>query len=192
MNRLLQKYIVCAFVWLLGCISALAATADPKMSCEQFKAGLAQALHRNGDKVAMPANFQVAYSSADDPHIRFQYTGADGLSGNLNCVKRQFESFDISADLGESDVRENGLRLVQSLLLAQAALCARGEMSDDACRSAVQGIAKEAISRFGRDRDRGSKHPSGDWFQSFDNATQLDVSVNEGGAVIALTYSSSP
>jgi hypothetical protein len=168
--------------------SALAQTADDKMSCEQFRSALTETIHREGDKVAVPSDFQVAYSAPDDTRIQYQYAGIVGLSGSLNCVKGRFASFGISADLSETDAHEDGLRQLRSWALAQAALCARGGMSDDSCQSETLAIAKKAMDQFTKEADRDSRHPSGDRVEHFGNETQLDIDVTEGGLTISVAY----
>ncbi len=126
----MSKIVLCLGCALLAPVtfgSALAQLADAKMTCERFKAAVTQSIHRQGDKVAIPSDFEVAYSSPGDPHIRYTYAGIVGLSGNLNCVTGKFASFDISTDLGAGDLREKWSP-ANSVMVAgsSSALCPRG------------------------------------------------------------------
>lgn len=175
-----------AFVTIFN-ISVAAEQPDPNMSCEQFKATLAEVIHKEGDKVAVPSGFQVDYSTPGDPHIRYRYAETTGISGHLDCVNGNFAGFDISADLGETDIRTNGLRLIRSWALTEAALCTRERMTDDSCHLATLAIAKAAMTQFLEARNRGSEHPNGDSLKDFTN-TELDITFTDSGTVISLKY----
>jgi hypothetical protein len=173
---------------LLAADSAIAAeqTSAP-MTCEAFKAALTEAIHAAGNKVATPNDFKVAFKEDGTTHIRYEFSGIAGLTGDLNCYESdRFQSIDAATGIvSDSDI-ENEKRVGRVKALASAALCATEKSRPVKCAKVMSAIFHKAYSEFAASKRRGEPSPRGDNYQDFPYGSRAEVSIVQDGISVSV------
>ena len=160
------------------CVTA--PTFAAPLTCQAFKDRLIAVIHAQGDLVAPPGPFNVAYQGEADPHVRYGYNNIVGLKGSLNC-----QAGDTSGDMegfvhmaGNQDDRHKGKR---RFALASAALCTLEPMPAERCGSIVLKVAFEALVESEAAKARGETEPTGDQDEDVTPKTRLNIGFNANG-----------
>lgn len=133
------------------------------MTCKEFGRALWNAIHDDGDKVALPNLENVAYRRPDGTFVRYSVTGIVGLDGSLRCENHdEFEAFDVGTNIPD-DKTEAALRILRLQNLAAAAICAVTipRPKAHACSTVSLVTAGAVIDAYGVARVRGEVGPAG-------------------------------
>jgi hypothetical protein len=151
-------------------------------TCDAFEATLAKQIDAQGNRVAQPAEYKIAFKEQGNPDVRLTFSGIRGLDGNIHCRNGtdNFLSFDASASIDSEDKAENTFRIIRLKALAAAALCVRWPMSTSACRTKVEMLTAKAIRDFTKAKARGESSLLSESQFELPDKSSLSVDANEG------------
>jgi hypothetical protein len=191
-------FLATAAVFALAIGAAIAAPREPRpappMSCQAFKARLAEEIAKGGDRVLDPEFSPVAVADVSGIDERHGFSNVRGLSGDLTCLTSDdhFVIVKMEAEVSQLD-DETIASILRLKALAAAALGVVVELSALAAKRAVEGVVDEARSEFASDDLRGEINPRGYAFRRYSDipggldAAQIAVSFERGKISVAVS-----
>jgi hypothetical protein len=187
-----------AAVFALAVGAAVAAPREPRpapaMSCQAFKARLAEEIAKGGDRVVDPDFSPVAVADVSGLDERHAFSNVRGLSGDLTCLTSDDHFIIVEMEAEVSQLDDEAIASILRLkALGAAALGAVVDLSPPAAKRAVEGVVDEARSEFASDDLRGEITPRGYAFRRYSdvpgalNAAQIAVSFERGKISIAVS-----
>jgi hypothetical protein len=177
---------------------AMGATHAPRpaaaMSCQAFKARLAEEVAKGGDRVIDPEFSPAAVADVSGLEERHAFSNVRGLSGDLTCGASDdhFVIVEAAADVPQLD-DEAIAKVLRIKALAAAALGVVVDLSAPEAKRAVEGVVDEARRAFASDDLRGEINPRGFAFRRYSDvpggfdAAQIAVSFERGKVSIAVS-----
>ena len=155
-----HPFVPLAVFWLAFASPAVAADGGV-LTCDQFRQRLDRTIRDMGDRVAPPGALKPSYAGGDSGK-RFDWDGIVGLSGTMNCSKRDaFEDFGIA--IAEATRTSDDLPVVlqRFMELASASTCALADATPDACRALVKTMTLGSLAQFRDAAGKGDAMPTG-------------------------------
>ncbi len=166
----------------------------PAMSCQAFKARLAEEVAKGGDRVVDPVFSPAAAADVSRYEGRHAFSNVHGLSGDLTCgaSNDHFVIVEMAADVPRLD-DEAIARVLRIKALAAAALGVVVDLSAPEAKRAVEGVVDEARRDFASADLRGEITPRGYAFRDYADVpgsldfARIAVSFDRGKISVAVS-----
>jgi hypothetical protein len=171
-----MKILAAISLTILIDLAAVAAAAEsrvsfaPGLSCDQFKARLAESIAKGGSKVIAPETSTNITEAQGSPQIRYEFHNIAGIEGGLTCEGAdRFDNIDMSSKFDQQNA-EGFKRFHRLHALAAAALCAEVNISQDECSDDISNLFSAARKEMLADDLRGRQEPIGDITKTYPSA----------------------
>lgn len=196
MRKIMFAATAALFALAIG--AAIAAPRQPRpasaMSCQTFKARLAEEIAKGGDRVVDPAFSPVGVADVSGFLEHHGFSNVRGLAGDLTCAASNdhFVIVRMEAEVPQLD-DETIASILRLKALAAAALGVVVDLSAGTAKREVEGVFDEARRDYASDDLRGEITPRGYAFRRYVDipgaidAAQIAVSFERGKISVAVS-----